>query len=131
MGFSKLVRDGVALADSLTSSLQDEVVYEPWIGLDGFGGSEYGPPQNIPAIIEKSDSLQRDSEGRDIRVDTRINILKPILANGADERDEPIDPRDRFTLPDGTTGPVASVETLIDPATGFGYYQIVSLGVKL
>lgn len=131
MPFAKIVRDGVALANTLTASLQDSVTYEPWIASDGFGQHVYGSPQQIPAIIERQSKMIIDLAGQEIRAEHVINILRPIPANGAAGRDEPIDARDRFTLADGSTGIIAAVETLVDPAISAGYYHIVSIGRKI
>ena len=127
-GFADIVRQGVALADSLTSTLQDEVTYEAWTGSDGFGEYSFAAPVQIPALIEKSDKTVIDMQGREIRAEHVISLLRPIAANGATGRREPIDNRDKFTLPDGSTGIIAGVDTLVDPDTGAGYYHIVSLG---
>lgn len=127
-GFADIVRNGVALADSLTTTLQDAVTYEPWVSINGFGDDSYGSPQSIPAIIERGARLVVDAEGREIRAEHTINLLRPIAANGAVGRDEPIDGRDKFTLSDGSTGRIAAVESLVNPATGAGYYHIVSIG---
>lgn len=126
--FDALIRQGLALADSLTSSLQDEVTYEAWVGSDAFDEPSYAAPKQIPALIEKQNRMVIDQEGREIRAEHAISLLRPIEAHGAAGRNEPIDNRDRFTLPDGSTGIIAAVETFIDPSTGAGYYHIVSLG---
>lgn len=127
-GFADIVRNGVALADSLTATLQDAVTYEAWIGSDGFDEPSYAAGVQISALIEKSDKTVIDTQGREIRTESVISLLRPIAPNGATGRQEPIDNRDKFTLPDGTTGIIAGVETFVDADTGAGYYHIVSLG---
>ena len=127
-GFADLVANGVALADRLTGTLQVNVSYEPWIGQNAFGDYEYGPAQFLPAIVERQSKMVIDLQGQEIRAEHVINILRPVSANGANGRDEPIDARDKFTLQDGSTGIIASVETLLNPVTNAGYYHIVSIG---
>ena len=129
--FSALTRKGLEIADSLTESLQVIVTYRPWIGFDGYGSQLYGDAQQIEAIAEKSNALLKDSEGNEIRAENTITIPRPITANGATGREEPIDPRDSFVLPDGSGGIVASVDTVVDPSSGYGYYKVVYLGSKL
>lgn len=126
--FDKLIRDGLALADRMTASLQPQVTHQAWIGNDGFGDSQYAPPQSYPALVERKDRLMRNKEGQEIRSEHVVSFLRPVAPQGAEGRDEPIDPRDIITLPDGSTGPIAAVETFVDPATGAGYFHIVALG---
>lgn len=128
MALDRIIRNGVALADRLTQSLQPEVTYEAWTGSDGYGGYTYAAPVQIPALIEKSNELVGDADGNEIRAENVISILRPIDPNGAEGREEPIDPRDRVTLPDGATGPIASSETFVDTVSGNGYYHIIYLG---
>jgi hypothetical protein len=59
---------------------------------------------------------------------TLITIIGPVTANGAPNRDEPVDPRDKFVLPDGTSGPIVDVNGLLDPSTGRPYLYEVALG---
>ena len=129
-GFASLVANGVALANTLTSTLQDNVQFEAWIGRDEFNQPVYAAAVPIASIIERKQQLVTNYEGDEVVSDHTINILQPIANNGAAERFEPIDPRDRFTLPDGTTGKVASVDTLVNPETSAGYYHIVKLGAR-
>lgn len=130
-GFADIVRNGVALANSLTGTLQVPVSYEPWIDQDAFGNALYGPVQTVMAIVERESRLVVDASGQEIKAEHTINLLRPVAPNGAESRDEPIDGRDRFTLPDGSTGRIATVETLVDPAINSGYYHIVHVGKKI
>ena len=129
-GFADLVASGVALANQLTGTLQDDVLYQAWIGQDLFGDYEYSDGVSLGAIVERKQDLVTDYEGQEVVSSHTISLLKPVLANGTPGRSEPIDPRDKFTLSDGTTGRILSVETLMNPVTGAGYYQVVKLGGK-
>lgn len=130
MSFSSLVRSGVSLADSLTGSLQDECTYEAWTGSDRFGKETYAAGVALPTLIERKQDLVTDYEGEEVVSKATITILRPIADNGASGRQEPIDPRDKFTLPDGTSGRILSVDAFIDPSIGAGYFHIVKLGGK-
>jgi hypothetical protein len=57
-----------------------------------------------------------------------VTIIGPVAANGADERREPVDPRDRITLPNGFSGPILDVGGVVDPDTGSPYSVQVILG---
>ncbi len=43
-------------------------------------------------------------------------------------RQNPIDPRDKIVLPDGTTGPIVDVSGFVDQSTNLPYFSDVSLG---
>jgi hypothetical protein len=130
MALSDLIRSGVRMADNLTADLQPLVVHSAWIGNDGFGGDLYAAPVSRPAIVEREQKMVTNAEGREVLAEHVITFLRPIENHGAPGRQEPIDPRDRFVLPDGTTGPVAAVSTFVDRTTGAGYYQQVFLGAR-
>lgn len=126
--FSAIIRKGLQIADGLTSSLQTAVVYRAWIGSDGYGNNIYDTQETIYAVVEKSNALVRDSAGNEVIAGNVITIPRPIQPNGAAGRKEPIDPRDSFFLQDGGGGPIVSVDTVIDPSTDYGYYQLVYIG---
>jgi len=128
MAFDDLIRTGLELADSLTAPLQATVSHEAWQHSDGLGGGTYAAAVNRPAIIVRRNRERQMSDGRTILTTARITFLRPIDPEGSVGRQEPVDSRDRLTLPDGSTDPVADVEALIDPDTGRGYYAVVYLG---
>lgn len=128
MSFAALIRQGLQLADNLTGSLQDTVMYKPWQGEDKYGDPTFGTPQPIKAIVERNAKLKFEFEGKVLEYSHLIYILRPLPPNGAAGRIEPLDPRDVFTLSDGSTGKTADVSTLMDPAISAGYYHIVALG---
>lgn len=127
-GFADIVRMGVALADSLTITLQAKVKHEAWIGTDGFSGDIFADPVFRDAIIENKQRLVRGLDGEEVVSTHTISILRPIDPRDIEGRQEPIDARDRFTLPDGSTGKVLNVGGLIDPDIGASYFHQVWLG---
>lgn len=131
MAFDDLIRTGVALADSLTAPLQASVTHEAYTGMDGFGKKVYATGVARPALVERKNKERRKPDGRTIITTAMITFLRPIAANGAAGRQEPVDTRDRITLPDGSTDPIADVEALLDPDTGAGYYTTVYLGLEV
>lgn len=127
MAFDDLIRTGVSLADSLTGSLQATVAHQAWTGSDGFNDT-YAASVDRQAIVERKNRERQTADGRTILTTAQITFLRPIAAQGAAGRQEPIDSRDKLTLPDGSTDPIADVEALLDPDTGRGYYAVVWLG---
>ena len=136
MDFSSLLRDvGLPIIDNLTGSLQGVITIEPWIGTDDYSKPTYGTAVNVDAIIEDASHLRRVGrskedivDGQESQVKTVLTIPRPLSSNGAAGRREPIDPRDRVTLPGGVTGPILNVDGVIDPLTGKPYMFTVELG---
>ncbi len=136
MGLGALVRNAVSTANSLTGGtdgLQAEITHEPWTGLDGYGKPSYGSAVTRLAIVElaalhnRPAAVRLDS-GEVLVVRATVTILSPIRANAASGRKGPVDPRDRITLPDGTTGPILTINAPVDPATAAPYFYEIGLG---
>jgi hypothetical protein len=128
MALDDIIRSGIALADSITKSLQPTIRYEPWIGQDEYGTPRFGTRQDIRVIIEYKNKQFSTRSGKEPLIRAIIFFLHPIDANGAEDRAEPLDIRDRITLPDGTTGPILSVDGVADPDSSLPYYHAVALG---
>lgn len=119
----------MALANTITAPLQVNVTFEAWVGSGDYGtDSLYAEPLALPAIVEMKQQLRRSYSGEEVQQRAVVTFLAPVRPNGAAGRREPIDPRDRITLPDGTTGPILDAQGLADPATGAPYFQVVALG---
>lgn len=128
MAFDDIIRAGVATADRLTDPLQVSVTHEAFLAMGGMGEESFADAVTRTAIIERKNRERRTSDGRTILTTAQITFLRPIAPNGAPGRQEPVDLRDRLTLPDGSTDPVVDTEALLDPDTGRGYYVVVWLG---
>jgi hypothetical protein len=128
MGLDSIVRKAVAIIDKQTTSLQDTIIFSPWIGSDIYGGPAYGSPINMKAIIEEKQILRRLSDGQEISQRATITIPRPIAPNGATDRREPIDTRDKIVLPSGYTGPILFIEGVMDPTTNAPYSFDIVLG---
>lgn len=99
-----LAATGAALAGL---DLLVDVVHEPWIGLaDDYGKPEYDDPVVLKGLVQEGTRQIRDAVGERITTRACITFFEPVPPNGAEGRREPIDPRDRFTLPSGYTGPI-------------------------
>ena len=128
MGLDDLVRMGVAIADAQTKSLQANVIHAAWTGSGTFGEPTYASAVVRPAIVEYKQRLRRTSGGQEVMQQASVMFVGPIPNNGAAERREPVDPRDQIFLPNGYTGPILSVEGVIDPSTSSLYTVEVILG---
>lgn len=127
------MRNAVALANRMTQKLdlQEEFTHEAWIGTTGSKATPvYATGVSIKALIEQGSDDFRTSTGEVITVKAVMNVLEIVTPNGAANRHEPFDPRDRITLPDGTTGtPIEGLKkNLLDPSTGRPYLHTVGLG---
>ena len=128
MSLADLVRSGVAIAKSVTSDLQADVTLEAWTGSTASGGSTFATAVTLPAIVEMKQRLKKLATGDVVMSRAVVTFLEPVTANGATGRREPIDPRDRITLPDDTTGPILDVEGMVDAETDAPYMSSVFLG---
>lgn len=118
---------GRGTVDRLTSHFgSDEatgstITHEAWNGSDGYGQPTYATGVSLPAVfVEKAESV-RNRAGEEVVARGYLQILQAVAAEGTAGRDEPIDPRDRITLPDSEIAKIAAVEGIVDPSTGLHY----------
>lgn len=134
MSLASTVRKGVATANKITRTLQCYVIHECWVGnttaVNGVkrGKSDYAVGIQRLALVEHYDTEGSMPSMRETRIRAKVTFLGPIAGNGAEGRREPIDPRDRITLPDGFVGNVLDVKGLDNPETHFPYLYEVTLG---
>lgn len=118
MGLQDLVRSGVALANRVTKTLQATVAHEAFKAEDQTGQRTYYAAVQRTCVIEWRRTRRRTQAGDEIVIRPTLLFLSPVA----------IDTRDRITLPDGTTGPIADVGGVIDPDTGTAYTREVTIG---
>jgi len=128
MNIAKLIQTGLKVANKLTQSAQCDVVHYPWVSSDVEGAMTYGTAVTRKAIVEYKTKQFPSGSGQLQLVRAIIYFLEPFEENGAAGRIEPLDTRDKLVLPDGTTGPILSVDGLGDPTTDHPYYYAVNLG---
>jgi hypothetical protein len=121
MSLTSVLRSGIAVAKSVTSSLQATVQVEPWIGQDGYGAAVFDAAVELPALVERKQKRIISKDGQEVLSRYYLAFLFPVTANGAAGRQEPIDPRDRVTLPDGDVVTILDVNGFIDADSGAPY----------
>ncbi len=131
MSIINTLRKGVALAHGVLGSCEGTVVHEAWIGDDGYGKDSFDTPVGRPCIIEYENKQIYDKDGNLAVLKATLQFLVPLTANGAANRAEPIDPRDIFTLPNGSKGSILSTGGFVDPGTGLPLAPSVQIGDKI
>lgn len=126
MGFNTLISGLLAgVADPLTSSLQVEIYHYAFADRteDDYNKPDWASPILRNAIVAKSSKLVRrvsegDSLGELVQANWSITFPRPVA----------VDPRDKFLLPGGVTGPILKVDGVINPDTEEVYATEVFLG---
>jgi hypothetical protein len=126
----ELLKSGIGLADTFTKGVQAAISLEQWTGQSAFGDPTYATAVSVLAIIDMTRKDKRRADGTLQAVVATLTILVPVADNGATGRLEPIDPRDRITLPDGTTGPILGApNAVLDPSTNRTLFIEVMIGM--
>jgi hypothetical protein len=130
MGFENIIRKGVQIADRITKTMQPSLVYLIWTGADGAGKSSF-TESSVRAHVEMSNRIRAAANGREYVQEAIITLLDPPVANGAEGRDEPVDLRDVFILPNGRRSTVVEVIGQVDPLTNGPYAFEIRTGRML
>lgn len=131
MAFDALVRGGINLAKNLTNSLQANVQHLRWTGQSALGTPTYATAVTLKALVERKQKVFKRASGVEVMSQSVITILEPLSAQGTAGRIEPVDERDQFILPDGTTSLVIAVEGFVDGSTGKPYMHQIYLGTDV
>lgn len=127
-GLADVIRGAVAGLDTILADagFQGFVTHQAWKGYkDTHGTPDHDGPVQRLALIHEGSNQVRLQNGDSISTKACISFLRPVPDHGAPGRREPIDPRDKITLPSGTTGLlVESPGALIDPTTGRRYINV-------
>lgn len=124
MGMDGILRAAVASVHAAFSGAAVDVVHEAWVGFKpgGYTEPDFAAPVLRKAFVVEGTDQVRQSGGDVITVRAHVAFRDPVPANGAPKRREPIDPRDRITLPSGLTGPIVdNPGATVDPTTGRPY----------
>jgi len=128
LGLDSAVRGAVKTAATVTKSLQETVQHFAWTGQVNLGEESLASAVSLKALVEQKLEWRRLGDGRLVEVQARLTFLEIVAPNGASGRIEPIDPKDKLVLVDGTTGPVYLVSGLRDPGKSRPYFLEVWLG---
>lgn len=121
MGFLDLVRSGVSLANTLTADLQAAVSHEAYVSTDGAGRRTYATAVSRNAIVIRKQKLVRSTTGELVMSQAQISLLAPTVINELD----------KFTLPDGTSGPIIATDGFVDRGTTHPVLTQIYLGSLL
>lgn len=127
MSLLDVVRSGVATADKITKPLQASVTYERYLSEDGYGTKTYGTPVTLRAIVDYVSVQVRTASGQ-LTVSRAVITLLDVVAIVAATSGAGIDNNDKFTLPDGDTGPILDIRGFVDAGTGHPVATEVVLG---
>lgn len=121
----------VAAVDAATQALgiQCDIVHKQWLGSDAFGDPlGFAAPVPRKALVQEGVLHHKTPDGQVITTKARLGFLRPIAPHGAPGRQEPVDPRDEFTLPSGLIGRSVEVPgVMVDPNTNHPYVSTVWL----
>lgn len=119
MAFDDIVRAGVALADTLTASLQAVTTYSRRTGQDHAGNPTYAASVTVNAVVEYKTEQRILSDGRVAATRAKLTLPRSFtVAMG-----------DKFVLPDGSSSPIVDIVGVCDPDTGLPYATEIVFGV--
>lgn len=127
MSLLNVIRDAVAVADSVTRPLQSTVSYQRWTGQNAFGEATYAAAVDLKALVDWKAKQVRTATGT-TEVSRAVVTFLDAAALSAATGGAGIDDNDVITLPDGTTGPILDLGGFIDPGTGTPVATEVALG---
>jgi hypothetical protein len=120
-GFADLVVSLVAVADSVTGTLQSTVTHYAFSGatVDAYNKpTSWGTGVSRQAVVERSSKLIRLATGDTVIASYKVTFPRPVA----------VDPKDRITLPGSVEGPILSVEGVVNPTTNEVYAVEVFMG---
>lgn len=130
MSLADSIRDAVGVVHSYTADLQVEIQIEPWMGPPiTFGGpDQFAGPIFPKGFVQEGEVHHKRANGQAITTRAKVAFLGPVPPNGAPGRQEPIDPRDRVTLPSGLSGHLVQLpDVMTNPQTGQPYVRVMWL----
>lgn len=132
MGYEDIIRSQIAAVLSPQfESMKLNVTHEAWIGDDGKGGDAYAAPVTRRALVDLTKRQRFTSNGALVMTFASLIWLDPIAPTTpqtGEVREQPIDPRDQLTLPDGGTAPIVQTGGFADSLTGQPFVNETILG---
>lgn len=120
-----VLRSGVAIADGITKPLQAVVTYER--ETPGPYGPTYAAPVQLHAIVDYKAVMVRSRSGEMSATRatiTLLNVAEIVAATGG----LGVGNDDKFTLPDGDSGPIIDITGFVDAGTTNPVATTVMLG---
>lgn len=134
MALADILRKQVAGLSKIVESFKGDVAFYAWVGQDGAGTDQFAAVVPIRAIISMKKEQRHTASGALILTHATLTVLDTIndtTPNANQQREQPVDPRDKFILPDGSTAPVVESGGPMDPATSRGFINKVVLGTVI
>jgi hypothetical protein len=119
-GFADLIRTGLGIADSLTSTMQVTVSHRRVLptgtgaAQDVYGERQLDLVRTYGAIVERKVQTVRLATGEERLIQTRMMIPRAVV----------VTTRDEFKIGTETLGPIVNVQGAADPAGGTYYTEI-------
>jgi hypothetical protein len=127
VALDSIIRKAVKVAHKVTKPVQGFVQHVTWTGQDGLG-DESTVIVLRQCLIEQKLHQRKLSDGRVVQIEATLTFLEVIPPNGSAHRVEPVDPKDTFILPDGSSGSIIDTEGLHDPGAARPFVLQVFLG---
>lgn len=127
MSLLDALRAGVKVADKVTKPLQATVKYERETTADEYGKVTPAAPVYLRAIVDFGRKQVRTSSGELTVTRATIDLLD-IDAVVKATNGQGIGNNDKFTLPDGDSGPILDISGFVDAGTGHPIATTVMLG---
>lgn len=128
MALDSLVRSLIGTAAKIAAPFAVIVQMTPWTGSDTYGNPTFGASVPLSVFLTVAKVRVKLSSGDVVQQKASFDIPSAVTPNGATGREEPIDPRDTFTLPSGEVCTVLDVRGPMDPATSAPFVTTVVLG---
>ena len=101
---SSVIRKSIEIADRVSKSLQAPVQHAAFKKYNRSGEPEHERPIARTAALVKKQQMKRATDGSERVSQAKLTFVGPVK----------VDPRDKITLPDGTSPVIIAVESPID-----------------
>ena len=133
MSLADIIRSTIKTAHNVTykGELQETARLERWIAYTDTGDKTFAPGLSCYVLVTYSSKRIRMPDGEEAVSTATIRFLNPIkkLSPVVEDRNEPVDERDKITLANGKSGPILRVDRgLTDPDTDRPYIATVYMG---
>jgi len=133
MGFEDTIRDLIAgVIVPAFESMNLDVLHYPYLGQDGKGRDDHATTGiSRRALVDLTHKQYMTTGGIIVSQVAELTFLSPLedtAGNAGSDRVNPIDPRDKFVLPNGITAPIISDGGFMDSGPIVPFVTSVKLG---